>query len=135
VANRRGGLAGSAAVADHHQRFFSGHDITERDQITGPIASRVPDFFVHEIAPGPRYAGWTYASLGVREAVPTPGGHGPEFLLSAPRRDERLVELVAMTASYHAGPPRQRLDLGHTVPIREPWLPGSSRDYLLVSRP
>jgi len=40
-----------------------------------------------------------------------------------------------MTAYYHAGPPIQHLDLGHTVPIGEPWLPGSSCDHLLVSLP
>ncbi|MDQ1748091.1 MAG: hypothetical protein QOD07_2354 [Frankiaceae bacterium] len=126
---------GAAAVADHHHRFFAGHEITERHQLVGPISKRVPDFFVHEIGPGPKYAGWTYASVGVWEAVHSPDGHGLEFLLTAPERNRRLVELVAMTAYYHAGPAGQRLDEGHTVPIGEPWLPGSACDHLLVSLP
>jgi hypothetical protein len=40
-----------------------------------------------------------------------------------------------MTAYYHAGQTPQRLDVGHTVPIGEPWLPGSTCDHLLVSLP
>lgn len=47
----------------------------------------------------------------------------------------RAVELLAMIAYYHAGPDSQRLDVGHTVSIGEPWLPGSSCDHLLVSLP
>lgn len=125
----------AAAVADHHHRFFIGHDITERHQVVGPIAKRVPGLFVHEIAPGPRYAGWTYASVGVWDAVHTQQGHGLEFLITAGESSERLVELIAMTAFYHAGPPSQRLGVGHTVPIGEPWLRGSSCDHLLVSVP
>jgi hypothetical protein len=124
-----------AAVADHHHRFFTGHTITERHQLVGPVTERVPQFFGHEVGPGPRYAGWTYASVGVWDAVHGPDGHGLEFLLSAAAPSERLTELLAMTAHYHAGKPTQRLDLGHTVPIGEPWLPGSSCDHLLVSQP
>lgn len=55
--------------------------------------------------------------------------------MTASAAHERLVDLVAMTAYYHAGPPSQRLDVGHTVPIGEPWLPGSECDHLLVSVP
>ena len=37
-----------------------------------------------------------------------------------------------MTAYYHRG---GTLGLGHTLPIGEPWLPGSRCDHLLVSQP
>jgi len=40
-----------------------------------------------------------------------------------------------MNASYHCGPAEQRLDLGHSVPIGEPWLPGSACDHLLICLP
>ncbi len=42
-----------------------------------------------------------------------------------------------MTAYYHANPddPTFRLDVGHTVPIGEPWSPGSLCDHVLVSLP
>jgi Suppressor of fused protein (SUFU) len=40
-----------------------------------------------------------------------------------------------MLAYYHAGPEQQRLDIGHTVPIGEPWVPGSLCDGALISLP
>ena len=42
-----------------------------------------------------------------------------------------------MAAHYHCNPEDDsyRLDHGHTVPIGEPWLPGSACDHLLVSLP
>jgi len=67
--------------------------------------------------------------------VHEPDGHGLEFVMTSSEADQRLVELIAMTAYYHGGPPAQRLDVGHTVPIGEPWLPGSHCDHLLVSVP
>jgi hypothetical protein len=45
---------------------------------------------------------------------------------------DRLVELLACSVYYHH---RDSLGLAHTVPIGEPWLPGSDADHLLVSRP
>jgi hypothetical protein len=37
-----------------------------------------------------------------------------------------------MAAWYHG---RHGLGVGHTLPIGEPWLPGSTCEFLLVSRP
>lgn len=42
------------------------------------------------------------------------------------------MELLAMTVFYNRG---GKLNLGHTLPIGEPWLPGSSSDYLVVCLP
>jgi hypothetical protein len=38
-------------------------------------------------------------------------------------------------AYYHCGPADQRLDIGHTVPIGEPWLDESACDTWLVEPP
>lgn len=120
-------------VSEHQHAYFRGH---ESRGLTGagPIRERVPNFYAHEFAPGPRYEGWTYATVGVWAATQVEGV-GLEFVLSSPRRDDRAVELLAMSAYYHAGPASQRLDLGHTVPVGEPWLPGATYDHLLVSLP
>ncbi|WP_344363529.1 suppressor of fused domain protein [Streptomyces gobitricini] len=59
-------------------------------------------------------------------------GHGLEFVLSAPARDERFAELLAMTAYYHSD---HHLDLEHSLPTGKPWLPGSHCDHLLISLP
>lgn len=40
-----------------------------------------------------------------------------------------------MTGCYHAGPESQRLDVGHTLPIGEPWFVPGALDHLLVSQP
>ncbi|MFE9467493.1 suppressor of fused domain protein [Streptomyces virginiae] len=48
-------------------------------------------------------------------------------------RDRRFIDLMAMIAYYHCG--GHRLGLEHSMPIGEPWTPGSSCDHLLVSLP
>jgi hypothetical protein len=42
---------------------------------------------------------------------------------------------LGLLGFYHAGPVENRMGIGHTVPIGEPWVPGSSMDYLLVQWP
>lgn len=123
------------ALTRHHHKFFEGHEIAATHWPVGPMPSRVPEFFVHEVGPGPRGPGWTYLSFGLWPVTHTEHGHGIEFVMTSAVRSSRLVELVTMASYYHAGPPHQRLDLGHTVPIGEPWLPGSVCDHELVSLP
>lgn len=126
---------GAAAVSDHHHAYFRGHDITDEKWTIRPTATRLPGLYVHEVSPGPRLDAWTYLTVGAWDSVHTADGHGLEFLMTAPARSRRLVELLTIAAYYHGGPEHQRLDLGHTVPIGEPWLPGSACDQLLVSLP
>jgi hypothetical protein len=123
------------AVDEHVHAFFAGHRIESLTQETGPIDQRVPGFRVHAVEPGPRFPGlWTYVTTGCWRAV-NEDGHGVEFVLATRHFTMRAVELLAMNAYYHAGPPEQRLDLGHTVPVGEPWLPGSACDHALISLP
>ncbi|KQZ85358.1 hypothetical protein ASD56_03155 [Microbacterium sp. Root166] len=57
---------------------------------------------------------------------------GIEFILCTAQPEDRAIELLAMAVYYNrAG----KLGLGHTVPIGEPWLPGSSCDHFLISLP
>lgn len=126
---------GSAAISEHQHRYFEGHQGRERRWPSHRISERVPGFYVHEFGPGPRYPAWTYTSVGVWGATHNDHGHGVEFVMSSPERDDRIVELLTINAFYHAGPPSQRLDLGHTVPIGEPWLPNATCDHLFVSLP
>ncbi|MBB5776759.1 hypothetical protein HD596_003515 [Nonomuraea jabiensis] len=42
---------------------------------------------------------------------------------------------MTMNAYYHAGPPHQRLDHGHVVPIGRPWFADSVCDRYLISLP
>jgi hypothetical protein len=43
-----------------------------------------------------------------------------------------MVELLAMLTAYHAN---HQLDYAHTLPIGEPWVPGSTLDHVLISTP
>jgi hypothetical protein len=107
------------AVRQHIQQFFAGHTCVEHQWNDGPATSELPELRIAEFAPGPRTGFWVYTTLG-------------EFILIAPARDQCHVELLTMAAWYHS---RERLGLGHTVPIGRPWLPGSSCEHLLVSLP
>jgi len=122
------------ALGQHIRGFFAGHKIAKRTWPLVPIETRIPGFFVHEIEPGPRFPGWTYVSSGCWRAT-AENGHGLEFVLSARNADQRHLELVSMAGYYHAGPKSQRLDVGHTLPIGEPWSVPGSLDHLFVSQP
>ena len=122
------------AFAAHVHGYFAGHDVVEEHWHLGPIEQRIPAFHVFTVGPGPRFPGWTYLTSGCWKATAA-HQHGLEFVLSATTRDRRHVEVLTMLAYYHAGPDHQRLDVGHTVPIGEPWVPGSLCDAALVSLP
>ena len=118
----------------HLNAFFKGHSIRHREWPSGPVKQRVPDLIVYEIAPGARVNLWTYVTCGCWEAT-SHDEHGLEFILSATERNSRHVEILTMITYYHAGPLHQRLDLGHTLPIGEPWTPRSSCTHLLIALP
>src|ERR1043165_3824146 len=117
----------NSGVRRHLRQFFADHPCTEHQWTLGPAAEVLPRLRVAELAPGSQTDLWTYASIGAWEA-----NHKPrlEFLLAAPEQELRHVELVVMTAWYHH---EYRLGLGHTFPIGEPWLPGSTCNFMLVS--
>jgi hypothetical protein len=115
------------AVDDHVHEFFAGHDIETLTWDTGPLYQRVPGFRVHAVGPGPRGSNaWTYVTTGCWQARHQ-DGHGLEFVLATREFTMRAVELLARNAYFHAGPQAQRLGLGHTVDLGEPWLPTGSR--------
>ncbi|MER6029911.1 hypothetical protein [Streptomyces sp. NPDC001851] len=92
----------------------------------------VPDLRVLVVDPGPRSASWAYVTAGCWAAMEK-DGHGLEFVMTARVRDRRFIDLMAMIACYHCG--GHQLDLEHSMPIGEPWVPGSTCDHLLISLP
>jgi len=119
------------AIHDHYCEIFGGHDHAESQWKLGPVPALAPWFRVLRFAPGPRTALWTYLSIGA-SLLRDPADSRLEFLLSIDRKDERGTELVTMVAYYHRN---QGLGVGHTLPIGEPWMEGSSCDHLLISKP
>jgi suppressor of fused protein SUFU len=123
------------AVEKHVATFFRGHKVDSSEWSRGPISQRVPGFRVLKVSPGPRINRWTIVSLGVWDALHDEREHGLEFLMCGPEPTDELLETLAMVAYYHAGPPENRLDVGHTVPIGRPLGANSKCDHLLVSLP
>jgi suppressor of fused protein SUFU len=120
-----------AAVERHVRAFFEGHACTARVWTPGPMQELLPDFRVLEIAPGPKSAHWVYVSAG-GAVLSRPDAEPLEFALIAPEANARHVELVTMVAHYNHG---IALGEGHTMPIGEPWLPGSRCDHMLLLQP
>lgn len=118
------------ALEEHVRRYFAGRDIEVFTRSAGPILQQNPHFRVLRVAPATRADVWLYVSIGGWAA--TPDESGLEFLVCTAAPEDRAVELLAMTVFYNRG---GRLDLGHTMPIGEPWLPDASCDNLLVCLP
>jgi len=96
----------------------------------GPIREQNPHFRVLRVAPATSADVWTYVSVGGWAA--TGADFGLEFVICTASAEDRAVELLAMTVFYNRG---GKLNVGHTLPVGEPWLTGSGCDYLLVCLP
>lgn len=126
-------LSAAEAVESHVRVFFEGHSVEVVDYDLGPERRQVvPALRILVVGPGPRGDGWAYVTAGCWAGTEK-GGHGLEFVMTAHVRDQRFIEFMAMIASYHCG--GHQLDLGHSMPIGEPWVPGSTCDHLLISLP
>lgn len=119
-------------MRQHLAALFPGTEITVLPPTPGRIHRRVS---LHILKLRTPENGWLYATTGLWDATQR-HGHALEFVLNAPTaEDDTHVETLTMTAWYHALGGTHELDLGHTVPIGRPWLPGSHCDHLLVSLP
>jgi hypothetical protein len=123
----------SQALLQHFRDRFPGRDVGVLGAAPGPVYTRVPDLHILSVAP--RTSGQVYATAGLWDATNV-HGHALEFVLYAPAvADQVHVETLTMVAYYHATGGDYALDLGHTVPLGQPWVPGSACDHLLVSLP
>jgi hypothetical protein len=116
------------ALEEHVRRFFAGRTIEVFSWPAGPIREQNPHFRVLRVAPASAADVWTYVSVGGWAATGEP--FGLEFVICTASAEERAVELLAMTVFYNRG---GKLDIGHTLPIGEPWLPGSGCDHSAAS--
>jgi hypothetical protein len=121
-----------AIVHRHVHEFFRGHEAHSCAFDQGPIQKVLPGFHVVEIGPGPKLELSTYVSVG--SGFPgSPAARHLEFMTTTEDPSARHVELLAMAAHYHST--GERLDIGHTFPIGQAWIDGSSLDHMLVSLP
>lgn len=122
------------AFHQHLHRYFSGSRSAIKRSSEGRAWNLVDaeEFHVIEFAPGQRSDRWTYVSVGSGTVQPD-RGRRIEFILCAREASERHVEIVELTAFYHVN--GHTLDVGRTLPIGQPWLPGGTLDHLLVAVP
>jgi len=118
-------------ITKHYKEFFEGHDFEMLSWELGPIKEVVPGFQVIRFAPGPKINMWVYCSVGASEIEHSDSGLH-EFVVVSPVESNRLVEMLAMVTYYHSN---HNLGFGHTLPIGEPWLEGSSCENWLISLP
>lgn len=116
-------------VRQHLNAFFEGHESVEIQFDQGPMIELAPWFRVVRFSPGPRLGLWSYVSVGGSTLCE---GENLEFAIFAEQESLRYVELLTMPAHYHSG---NRLGVGHTMSLGEPWVEGSLCDALLISLP
>jgi hypothetical protein len=117
-------------LENHLRRFFQGHEIDFFNWSPGPHDVRHFEFRMARVGPGPRTSLWTYVSCGAWRANPDEGM--VEFSILSVVDDPRFLELLGSTVHYHSS---NRLGIGHTFPVGDPWVNGSSCDHVLVSKP
>ncbi|HZM76581.1 MAG TPA: suppressor of fused domain protein [Candidatus Limnocylindrales bacterium] len=122
------------AVFDHLRSVFPEHETVAEGPWPGPIRDLVPDLHIVRVRPRRDRRDWLYVTASLWHATQR-HGHALDFALFTPEASPVHVETLTMTAFYHASGGRHELDLGHTVPIGRPWLPGSKCSHLLVSLP
>lgn len=122
----------SAAVEAHVREFFAGHAISIADYDLGDrTPGAIPELRILEIGPGPRGSGWAYVSVGCW-SMKNRAGHGLEFVVTAAARDQRFADVISMTAHYNLS---HHIDAGHSLPLGEQWVPGSTCEHVLISPP
>ena len=127
------GIDAQAAIEAHLRHGFPGQRVVVQGWRTDVMSA--PHVRVLRVDPPTRGGLWLHVSSGA--SVP-PSGSGParadgsEFVLVTPFKTLRAVELLAMVVYFSSV---ERLTVGDTVSIGEPWLPGSTCGHLLVSAP
>jgi hypothetical protein len=121
-------------ILDHYRRFWGRARVEEVHWTPEHMASRLPDFHIAKIRPPEPNGMWVFATIGAWRATAA-DDHGLEFVAVARSEAAAVLNRLAMTAYYHAGPPENRLGVGHTVSIGEGWIDGSPLEALLVSLP
>jgi hypothetical protein len=119
----------SDELVAHYVACWGGEPVVKRWE-HGPFWEMPAVFSVLEFSPGRERKMWTYATCAM--SLPADDAR-LELHLFSPVQSERHVEMLTVVAHYHRT--GSRLGLGHTVNFGRPWLPQSSCDHGLISRP
>jgi hypothetical protein len=126
------GVDGQSAIEAHLRHGFPGQRVVVQGWRTDAMSA--PHVRVLRVDPESRGGLWLHVSSGASLPTESSGGgaEGSEFVLVTPFKTVRAVELLAMVVYFHGV---QELSVGDIVSVGEPWLPGSTCGYLLVSNP
>lgn len=119
------------ALDNHVAAFWPSNGQENMTWEHGPVLERVPGFHVRRVAPLRPGDPWIYVSIGtslVRQGV------GLEFFIISPVESMLHVETLAMVAHFHSFDVHA-LDVGSTLNLGRPWLPGSLFDHMVVALP
>jgi hypothetical protein len=121
-------------ILSHYRGFWGADNVEEVHWTPEHTASRLPDFHIAKVRPQQPDGMWIFATIGAWRATAAEQ-HGLEFVAAARSASATVLRHLMMAAYYHAGPPENRLGVGHTVAVGEGWVDGSPLDALLVSLP
>ena len=125
----------TASTLDAHLRATDPHVFQSAcfQWMLGPVSKQMPGLSVIEASGEDRGTYFHYLSSGASD-VDCGGNTGLEFCFKTADRDSRHIELLSLVAYMHRDP-KHHLDVGHTMKIGRPLVPGSILDRVLVSLP
>jgi len=118
------------AISKHYEQLFLiKGNVRRLDK--GPIERLNPEFFILEFSPNPIHNFWTYCTVGM--SIERADTNLIELFVYSPKKDDSLVELLTICASYHRN--SLPINLNHTLNIGRPWLDQSICDHAFISLP
>ena len=121
-------------ILRHYEAFWGADRIKEVHWTPERLGTRLPDLHLATIRPSTLDNMWTFATIGAWRAT-REESHGLEFVAVSHGHSSAVMQLLGMVAYYHAGPPENRLGVGHLVPIGEEWVKGSKLESVLLALP
>ena len=121
-------------ILEHYRGFWPDRSVESVHWTPEHLGTRLPDLHIAKVRPRARGDYWIFATIGAWRATEAEE-HGLEFVAAARSEAAGVMAHLGQLAYYHAGPPENRLGVGHTLAIGEPWMPGSPLDAILVSLP
>jgi hypothetical protein len=118
----------------HYRRVWPDRNVTSVHWTPEHMATRLPDLHIAKVEPAQPGEAWVFATIGAWRATESTD-HGLEFVAVARSEAAAVMTHLGQLAYYQAGPPENRLGVGHTLGIGEGWIPGSPLDALLISLP
>jgi hypothetical protein len=118
----------------HYRQAWPEREVTSVHWTPEHMATRLPDLHIAKVAPAQPDQAWVFATIGSWRGTESEE-HGLEFVAVARSEAAAVMTHLGQLAYYHAGPPENRLGVGHTLSIGEGWVPNSPLDALLITLP